>query len=328
MNHSPIEPPVHEQASLWASRLHSGNCSPAERRAFQDWLEQNEEHRRIYRDIEALWRDLGDIGTVAGPQVAAARAYLQKSRRRRPGRARRLALAASVLLPVIAFPYAWTWLHTETYRTEKGGHARIELADGSHIELNTDTELRVNYSWSSRTVTLDRGEALFSVVHDAGRPFQVLAAGGCIRDIGTRFDVYRQTDRVSVTVLEGEVEVTWGNGAAMRNVSPGQRLSYDHSGQPTELAQVDAEDVVAWREGRLVFKGESLGRVLEHLGRYHDVVLQAQDPQLQSLKVSGTFPTNDLKLALDAMAGALPIKISRIDAHHVMLESVGKGTKR
>jgi transmembrane sensor len=156
----------------------------------------------------------------------------------------------------------------------------------------------------------------------------VLAAGGRIRDIGTRFDVYRQADRVSVTVLEGEVEVTWENGAAVQNVSPGQRFSYDRSSQPIELAQVDAEAVAAWREGRLVFKGESLGRVLEHLGRYHDVVLQTQDPKLRSLKVSGTFPTNDLKLALDAMAGALPIEITRIDARHVVLESVGKPTKR
>lgn len=48
----------------------------AERRAFRDWLEQSEEYLRIYRDIEALWRDLGDIGTVVGPQLAAARAYL------------------------------------------------------------------------------------------------------------------------------------------------------------------------------------------------------------------------------------------------------------
>lgn len=325
MKHSPIDPPIHEQASLWASRLHSGNCSPAERRAFQDWLEQSEEHQKVYSDIEALWQDLGDIGTVAGPQVAAARAYLQKSRQ---SRTRSLALAASVLLAAIAFPYAWSWLHTETYRTEKGEHARIELADGSRIELNTDTEVRVHYSWSSRTVTLDRGEALFSVVHDSERPFQVLAAGGRIRDIGTRFDVYRQADRVSVTVLEGEVEVTWENGAAVQNVSPGQRFSYDRSSQPIELAQVDAEAVAAWREGRLVFKGESLGRVLEHLGRYHDVVLQTQDPKLRSLKVSGTFPTNDLKLALDAMAGALPIEITRIDARHVVLESVGKPTKR
>jgi len=76
------------------------------------------------------------------------------------------------------------------------------------------------------------------------------------------------------------------------------------------IANADIAATTAWQKAQLVFKGKPLSVVLEQLGRYHEVKLKVTDPRLQALKVSGVFPSNNLKLAHDNIAGALPVKIS------------------
>jgi len=87
---------------------------------------------------------------------------------------------------------------------------------------------------------------------------------------------------------------------------------------------VDTESATAWREGRLVFKGRELDDVLAQLGRYHQVDLVLADAKLRHLKVSGSFPTGDLDLALNTIAASLPVKVARRDAGHIALEAEGR----
>ena len=93
------------------------------------------------------------------------------------------------------------------YATELGGHATVPLADGSKIELNTDTKLRAALAEEQRTVWLDRGEAYFEVSKDPNRPFVVMAGDRKVTVLGTKFSVRRDGDRVSVAVAEGKVRV-------------------------------------------------------------------------------------------------------------------------
>ncbi|MGZ5619346.1 MAG: FecR family protein [Methylobacter sp.] len=303
---------VHEIAINWITRLHSGDCSDRERHDFDVWLAQSETHRSAYREVTAFWEKLVQIEPHAAPQLKAARAYLRKARQsRRAFSKKHLAGLLSVALIAGFSPFGWSWINTDIYRTAKGESASIQLRDGSRIDLNTDTELSVEYTSTKRSVKLARGEALFSVVHNPKKPFEVIAASGRIQDIGTRFNVYRQTDRVSVTVLEGEVSVAATLDAAAQNLMPGQQISYDTSGQTSTISPTNIDAVTAWQKGQLVFKGQPLSIVLEQLGRYHDASLQMPDSHLQSLKVSGVFPTDNLSLALNTIAGALPIKATQ-----------------
>ena len=83
----------------------------------------------------------------------------------------------------------------------------MTLEDGSRIELNARSRLRVTYSKSLRTVELYDGQALFQVAKDASRPFLVKSGEATVRAVGTQFDVYRKDDHTTVTVLEGRVAV-------------------------------------------------------------------------------------------------------------------------
>ena len=320
--HNASPDPAHELAIFWVTRLQSGDCTDTDRQAFADWLAQDQAHRTAHQEVKLFWDSLSQIEPHAKPQLVEARAYLREARqRRRILSGKRLAGVLSIILIIGFSPRWWALITTDHYRTAKGESNSIQLSDGSHIDLNTDTELSVQYTWTTRSVKLEHGEALFSVVHDAGKPFEVIAANGLIRDIGTRFNVYSQAGQVSVTVLEGEVSVTAGQNSIPHNLTPGQQMSYGSMGQISKIANVDIAAVTAWQKAQLVFKGQPLRMVLEQLGRYHEVTLQVTDPHLQALKVSGVFPSNNLKLALDTIAGALPVKISSPSARVYVIES-------
>jgi transmembrane sensor len=303
-----------ERAIFWVTRLHSGDCTDQERQDFEAWLAQSEAHRAAHQEVEVFWNGLSQIEPLAAAHLAAARAYLREARQsRRAFSGKRLAGAGVLSLILITgfLPLWWSWLITDTYRTAKGESTSIQLSDGSRIDLNTDTELSVQDTATRRSVKLEHGEALFSVVHNEEKPFEVIAAGGRIQDIGTRFNVYRQTDRVSVMVLEGEVSVAAGQNATAQNLIPGQQISYDSTGHTSDISRADTDAITAWQKGQLVFKGQPLSVVLEQLSRYHDASLQVESTRLRTLKVSGVFPTDNLTLALNTIAGALPIKVNQ-----------------
>lgn len=315
-NASDPAPEVEQEAALWVTRLHSGHVTPEERRAFAIWLEENPAHRQAYRSLQDLWDRLEQLRSVPLPELEAARA-----RRPRPSwlpraaasfSAAAFALGAALVLIVLVDRDGPLRDPMATYRTTKGEQRTLTLADGSAIVLDTDTELRTETSPWSRTVYLYRGQAYFIVSHDPLRAFEVQAGAGQVRDLGTRFEVYRAPHRVSVTVIEGRVRVTTAGHGGKRDLSAGQRLSFDDTGLLSAIERVDTAARTPWLTGKLAFKGTALAEVIAEVGRYHEVVLELRDPRLADLAVSGTFSARDLNGFIAKLEAMLPLKARRI----------------
>lgn len=312
MPRSPLPEDTQAAATRWVARRRGGDCSPEEQRAFLLWLNADETNGKAYGQAENLWRQLGGLDTLAGRQLHDARAYLAQARRR-PFRRRMFGFAvAASLVAVAVWSADWlSYLDDRTYRTAPGERKSVALADGSRLDLNTDSEAAVHYSRRGREIRLARGQAAFAVAHGDPRPFDVFADTGRIRDIGTRFDVRRRADRVEVAVMEGEVEVSSHDGAIARRLRQGERLSYSAAGGMAAVEAVDPVAADAWREGRLAFRNQPLGEVLAELGRYHTASVVVTSPRTLTIKVSGAVPTNDIKVALSTIAASLPAKLTR-----------------
>jgi transmembrane sensor len=234
-----------------------------------------------------------------------------------------LALVASILLAIFGLQ-VFFGTSVERYQTLKGEQKTISLADGSQIMLNTDTELTVSQSDSQRSVQLNHGEALFSVTHDPLRPFEVFAGSGRLRDIGTRFDVYAQADRVDVAVLEGEVDMMIAHKSVSRSLTAGQSAAYDINGNLLASRLTHMQAVTAWQNGKLIFTDLSLPEALTQIARYHSVEFQIADPKLRELKISGTFKTSNLPLLLKTLEAGFPVKINVIDPQHIRLQRTSR----
>lgn len=311
-----------DQAIAWLLRLREAAADASVQRDFSAWLAADPAHPEAYRQAERQWAWMRQF---EGQNFKAR----DQALRYRPLRGRRrlvaFATAASVLLVAgwaLFSAQGWYGL-PHSYATGKNQRQTVALADGSTLELNADSEVRVRYNRFQRRVELVRGEAFFDVRHDAARPFSVHADNAVIRDIGTAFDVYKQARQTSVTVLEGLVELEVGG--ERRQLAAGQQLAFGNDGRFLALPHSDPAGTTAWRQGLLVFRGRRLSEVIAEICRYHDVDIRLPDPNLAELKVSGSFRTEQLDELLNAVATLLPVKVKRLGAREIVLEPAAKG---
>ena len=165
---------------------------------------------------------------------------------------------ALVALSGIAASYLFLKPSERIYTTDVGGRELITFADGTQIELNTDTVLRARMTTDQRTVWLDRGEAYFRVKHDAAHPFVVFAGAHRVTDVGTEFLMRRDPGRLEVTLVEGSAQFGAGDGQRQSVpllLAPGDDVvATAQSMSVTKKPSRDVANALGWRQGVLVFK--------------------------------------------------------------------------
>jgi transmembrane sensor len=236
-----------------------------------------------------------------------------------------LQIAAALVLCVGA---AWLfWLQPgigHTYSTSVGEQRSIRLRDGSVLQLNTDSRVQVRFAEKERSVQLIHGEALFNVAHDASRPFRVMSGDSVIQAIGTQFDVYRQPTTTTVSVIEGIVQIsrnaanrldappaplTLVNATAEHpmptptRVSAGEQAVIDAGGKISTHPEADVSSVAAWRERRLVFRGETLAEIALEFNRYTERRIQVEGEAARNLRLAGTFDADDPESLISFLKG-------------------------
>jgi transmembrane sensor len=192
--------------------------------------------------------------------------------------------------------------------TKRGQRQRFTLADGSVVDLNAETRLRVMFERGERRVALDEGEAIFDVVSDRSRPFTVAAGGRTVRVVGTQFDVRNRKGALSVTVARGKVEVRPSASAdRIYALTPGQRLDVSAAG--VEQARfVDPAEAFGWRAGRLVYRDEPLSDVVADLNRQFPEQIEIGDPELGAIPITGVIVLDDPRSVMTRLSLMLPIR--------------------
>ncbi|MGE0410243.1 MAG: FecR domain-containing protein, partial [Amphiplicatus sp.] len=199
------------QAADWLAKLDRGDLSAAERAAFARWLAEDPRNKHAIKQAAALWyglnAPLSRLGTI--PRRAARRLPSRSAPAVLTGLLRRWRAAAGIggvaVIAVIAYVALRPVEAAGYYATKIGETRLVSLADGSKINLNTNSIVEQAYSGNARVIRLISGEAIFDVAHDKRRPFVVYAANGVIQAVGTRFAVRVDSDKVKVVVTEGKI---------------------------------------------------------------------------------------------------------------------------
>lgn len=304
-----------DQAAEWHMRRDAGELSATEARQLQRWLAADARHREALAEIEATWSLMGkvDRSAIEAPSRSAAAS---------PPPRRRPALAAAALAASLVFGLAFlldipTRLRADAY-TSTGETRLVRLDDGSTVMLDTASAIAVAYGRDARRIRLLRGEAVFTVAPEPGRPFLVEARQGESRALGTAFAVRDDADGATVTVLESKVGVALPEAQKEVRLEPGQQVSYTSLGLgPVE--QVDADLETAWRRGKLIFVDKPLGNVVDALNRYHRGRIQITDAAIRDRPVSGVFEIGDPLRVLDALEASLGLRSTRLTSYLVLL---------
>ncbi len=305
---------MEEKACQWIARLQADDASDADREQFALWLAASPAHARAMDAMLAMWEDLDVVRYRREPEK-------QPSRRR--WLATGLALAASLVVAVLLAPELSLDPTRQEYQTRLGEQLAVKLSDGSSAKLNTNSRLSVDFSRGKRQLTLMRGEAFFQVAHDADRPFLVTAGNTEVRALGTAFNILLTGDRSEVTVTEGVVRVTELNAPDSRPAQTellysDQRLTGSRSGL-SDAASVDAGDLLAWRDGRLVAHDMPLGALVIELSRYHPNRIFIAEPDLTQTSVSGVFQLEDLDSILLALEHTVGVRSVTLDDGSIQL---------
>ena len=233
------------------------------------------------------------------------------------------------------------------FETDIGQQASYQLSDGTRITLNTNSELKVDYSQDRRRIYLLRGEAHFDVAKNPQRPFMVYAGEGMVWAVGTAFNVRylnagNLADNLSGT-LQGsltpnsiDVTVTEGTVKIFADIEPDKNTSLDvndaqnsptdheqlvHAGKSVQYSKVInatqttpaqvLEQKLAWQHGALIFKGETLEQAIKEIARYTDKQLIITDPSIKNIRVGGHYKTDNIDSLLASLSETLEIKLEQ-----------------
>lgn len=180
----------------------------------------------------------------------------------------------------------------------RGGQFFVQLADGTKVWLNSDSQLKYPVAFTdgeTRNVELVYGEAYFEVspstVHKGSR-FEVLTKRQKVEVIGTQFNIkaYKEESNVYTTLVEGKVAVHIANAKQM--LKPNQQSNLDLTTNSITIIAVDVYSAVSWKDGLFSFKNMPLKEIMKVLSRWYDVDVEFSDKKLETVKFNGVLSKN------------------------------------
>lgn len=300
-------------AAHWHALQREGELSPTQQRDFMQWLLVSPEHLREYMAISELAGALGeaframpiDVESLLQAPAPAANEHNVVRFRPRPRAAPTVAklspapirpriAVAAVLMLGLGMVTTMAWPRTTHYAAAHGAPRQINLADGTLVHLDAESEISVRMTLLGRRVELERGQASFVVGSDR-RPFAVYAAGLQVTDIGTTFDVSLLREQARIAVSEGRVHVRGdgGRGRMLADLGAGQAAQVDYRDQRVRVSEEDAASMAAWWKGRAVFRSESLRDVADRFNRRNTTRLHVSD-DAGALRLTGNLRMDDV----------------------------------
>ena len=310
---------IQQAAGEWFVEFRTGEPDQATRAAFCAWLQESQAHMAAYLEFAALWNRAGGydprekwplerlieaarhdpdnlVTLREGASIRKATDSSRSARKRYRG-----AIAASLILAIgcVAF-YAYT--QRNLYTTALAEQRSLTLNDGSIIQLNSSSRVRIHYTERQRDVELIQGQALFTVAKDPRRPFIVSSSGTQVRAVGTEFDIYHKPagDTV-VTVLEGAVSVlptplkkrqAAATLAESALLAAGEQLTVAGT-HVSQRKNANVAAITAWTQHQLVFDSTPLSDVASEFNRYNRRQLSINDTELKDFTIDGVFSSTD-----------------------------------
>ena len=340
---------IEATAADWLARRDGGDWSQADAAALDAWLGADCGHRVAFLRLQAAWNESGrlqalgagwkrpgppprghwtqpshghgiaTLGSEAAPLPAPPDLRdLQLAPRRRVQGSRTAHAFAALSIAACALLAGWGWQtyhHAESasYHTALGGIDTQSLADGSSTVLASDSHIDVHLSRRERRIDLARGEAIFDVAKDPGRPFVVDAGSRQVVAVGTRFSVRRDARALRVVVTEGTVRLQSPPGSAKPLPSAllpagSVALVGEDGVLVRSLAVADAERMLDWRDGLLVFRDTTLAEAAAEFNRYNARKLVVADAAAGALRVGGSFRWDNAEGFVRLLERGFPVR--------------------
>ena len=343
-----------DEASAWLAKVDRGLTSEEEP-ALKTWLGQSTAHREYFVKLAKQWDLLSVLSQLADivPYNKPKTSYNFKHY---------LIAASVTLLVIFNMPLLTIGnffsndnvalnsstsktLFTKTYQTVVGEKSIVHLPDSSILTLNTDSIVEVKYTSNKRELLLKKGELFIDVAHNKKRELVVTAGEKSFVAVGTAFNVsYLEKSSLELIVTEGKVVITNKSDVVNRdhfaeyktkgNIKPpmgviaGEKVVLESNGKlltknirkTNIMSSIDSS--LSWREGKLIFKGETLDKVIAEVSRYSNIKIDLEGEEIKKVKIGGRFRTGDVDGLLNILIEHFDIETSRTSESSITLHLV------
>ena len=311
---SPSREAVNEEAALWHARLDSGSADQAE---FEAWRDANPRHSAAFARISATAMAMDDLRGAESANDPDLKPVPKIDRRRF------VSLAAAVAVLAVGGGLGVGLTRRASASTVVGGRKSIVLPDGSRLELNTDSKASWKFDGQRRRIWLDRGEIALTVPADS-RPCLLFAGNRVILVQAAEINARLRSSAVDLTVLKGKCTMFPAAGKVGSqgpvSLQPGEAALAGRD--ETRVRAVTTDDLAfssGWRQGELVFEGQTLGVAVSEYNRYLPGKIVIADPKLEGVRLGGRFNTHDPKDFLASLHTSFGINSDRASDGSILL---------
>lgn len=292
-------------AAAWIRRKEFGDWSDAAEHELQAWLDKSVLNRVAYLRLEEGWKRTERLAALRPSEFNRTTPSGADQNRRRTVFVQ--AIVAAIVIGAFGVAGQAYLLNSseDTYSTPVGGREVLTLFDGSHVELNTDTVVKLGKD--RRSAVFVKGEAFFQIKHNASVPFVVMADGHRITDLGTKFSVRDTGGTLKVALLEGSAKIERGSRAAV--LKPGDvAIATAETLNVTKSPVQVLANGTGWRHGVVIFRHMALADAATEFNRYNLKQLLV-DPKVAEITIDGTFATDNLETFAHTLRIALGLRV-------------------
>lgn len=366
-----------ESLYILLAKVLSKEASEAEMLEFQSLISKNEEWKAVFHNLEELW---ATIPVPSETPTATEESYLLHLGRLKDQVAdfetpKELEMVVDEFEDFLLYPQKTFWYqkwqsytaiaalflfaffgfnylnkkdvaiendkHFNEITVKLGTKTKVQLPDGSHVWVNSDSKLTYaeTFTGPTRDIYLE-GEAYFDVVKDAKHPFIVHTSGIDIRVLGTAFNVkaYKAEPTIEATLVHGLIEVTKTNQPEASKIllHPHEKLIFDKKANEQSVIKPGmnaAESAIAqdrpinpsititplsksladsalietsWVYNRLSFEEEKFEDLAKKIERWFNVEITINNNKIRSYRSTGSFENETVDEALKELQYLVP----------------------
>ncbi|MFV0378075.1 MAG: FecR family protein [Mangrovibacterium sp.] len=295
-----------------------GQAENDEMRLVQEWISSSDENQNEFSRIRNIWI-LSGLENEIDPvrkQVGIQQTLFKVKEQNRRKRVKELRLvwgryAALLLLAIVISGVSGYFISGQKNMPNQGieviaaigERSQVVLPDGSKVELNSGSTLRLEPSFGSkkRVVKLD-GEAFFRIAHDASRPFVVKTSKLDVEVLGTVFNICSYSNEPGITTFleSGKVKIKTENGQQVL-LKPLQTADFNKESGKIEVVDQGSDYLVDWTRGMLTMKEVTIESLSKKLERKFNVTICFGDEEVKTHRYTGSIRDEQLDTILEAL---------------------------
>ena len=292
------------------SKIIKGEASVKEKEEYYKFLTENKDEEELFYQTQSLWVKTHPKNQLSNEFISTEYdAFLKRvnsvKQKQQKNRFIQLFKYAAILTLVILMSGIAGYVgnnilnkskdfseaHVQKFSAAKGSIAKIELSDGTKVNLNSGSELTFLQSANGERKVKLTGEGYFEVEHLSDKPFFVEVGDILVKDLGTVFNIkaYQEDKTIETTLLEGKAEILKSTGQTIVVLSPGEQAEYSKLEKSMGVSKTNLELVLGWQEGKFVFRDKRLEDICMELQNWYDVKFVISNQALKDFKYSGTI---------------------------------------